>query len=103
MEIKKTISLQADVVVGGSKVATMTTYLEGDGATPVIQTVGRGGVIGYQDDGRPILSDDINAKIEEAQTAFMSEAIKEQKKYSEENGVDPALVNIYDAEKKEKK
>ena len=101
--MEKTIFLADDVKDNqGNVIVQLSTALKGDGATPIVQTVGTGatGVIGYQDDGSPILSKLSDTFIENAQQNFMAEAIKEQKKLCVENGVDPDLVNILDAEKK---
>ena len=85
----------------GNKIADLNTWLEGDGSTPVIQTMGHRnfGVIGYSDDGLPIIRRDYDHIIKKAETKFMAEAIKEQKAFCEENGVDPNLVNIINAER----
>lgn len=86
----------------GDVVAEMVTRLEGDGATPLVQTTGPAEVLGFNDDGTPIInmSEEHDKLIESAQQYFMAEAIKEQKKLCVENGVDPSLVNVIDAEKK---
>lgn len=101
--MEKTVFLSDEVKDNqGNVVASLSTALHGDGATPIVQTVGSGasGIIGYKDNGEPILSKSTDAIIENAQQNFMAEAIKEQKKLCVENGVDPDLVNILNAEKK---
>ena len=101
--MEKTIFLADNVKDNqGNIIAKLSTALRGDGATPIVQTVGTGtnGIIGYQDDGSPIFSKLPDTLIENAQQNFMAEAIKEQKKLCVENGVDPSLVNIFNAEKK---
>lgn len=80
-------------------VATMYTTLKGDGETPNVMTIG-GNPLGFNDDGSPILSEGNDEIIAQAQQNFMAEAIKEQKSLCVENGVDPDLVNILNAEKK---
>ena len=47
----------------------------------------------------PIIRKDYDHIIKKAETKFMAEAIKEQKAFCEENGVDPDLVNIINAER----
>lgn len=85
----------------GLVIARFQTYLRGDGSTPVIQTSGgNNGVIGYDDSGSPIMGIEEDKLIENETRKFMAEAIKEQKKLCVENGVDPDLVNIINAEKK---
>ncbi len=85
----------------GTVIAELTTYLEGDGSTPIIQTVGGGStVIGYNDDGTVILSHDTDILIDAAKQKFMAQAIKHQKELCIENGVDPDLVNIINSERK---
>lgn len=87
-----------------NEVAIIETYLRGDGATPVIQAMGSIGsnIIGYKDDGEPIIDANEDAAIEAAKKKLMASAIKEQKKLCVENGVDPDLVNIIGLEKKER-
>ncbi len=100
--MKKTIILNDKVEDNnGLVIATLQTYLRGDGSTPVVQTSGNNnGVIGYDDNGSPIMGTEEDELIKFAQQQFMAEAIKEQKKLCVENGVDPDLVNIINAEKK---
>lgn len=101
---EKNIVLKKDVKkADGTVIAVMVSYLTGDGSTPVIQTSGAPNyhsVIGYKDDGTPIINHEDDMLIENAQKNFMVEAIQEQKKLCVENGVDPDLVNIIGAEKK---
>ena len=82
-------------------IATLQTVLEGDGSTPVVVVVGGNAtIIGYKDDGSAIVSKEIDALIENKKKTFMASAIKEQKKLCVENGVDPTLVNMINAEKR---
>lgn len=85
-----------------NELAIIETYLRGDGSTPVIQAMGGLGsnIIGYKDDGEPIIDTNEDLMIEAAKKELMAAAIKEQKKLCVENGVDPDLVNIINAEKK---
>lgn len=76
----------------------LRTVLKGDGATPVVMTLGFDKPIGFDDQGKPIYRE-IDEELEKAQQEFMAEAIKEQKKLSEANGIDPNVVNIIGAEK----
>ena len=89
----------------GALIATLETYLRGDGATPMIQAMGGSGsnIIGYKDNGEAIIDERADADIEAAKTKLMAEAIKEQKKFCIEKGVDPDLVNIINAERGAKK
>lgn len=99
--MKKEIVLTNDVKNNDDQViAKLEVYLNGDGSTPnVMMSSGR--VIGYDDDGRQIVEKPDNEMIKKAQQKFMAEAIKEQKALCVENGVDPDLVNIFDAEKRQ--
>lgn len=102
MIVKKTIGLVADIKdAKNATFARMSTYLTGDGSTPVIQTIGMGSsdVIGYNDDGSAILSHDHDDILKRSMPQFMKRAILEQKKLCEENGVDPDLVNMINAER----
>lgn len=95
------LKLVHDVKDNGRTIATFQTYLRGDGATPQITTIGGvNTIIGYNDDGSAIISREDDSLIEMERQKFRAEAIKEQKKMSVENGVDPDLVNILNAEKK---
>ena len=82
----------------GNVVATMYATLKGDGETPNIMTVG-GSPLGFNDDGTPIIPEHNDEIISQAQQKMMAAAIKEQKALCVENGVDPDLVNILNAEK----
>lgn len=85
----------------GNVIATMATTLNGDGATPSIVTLGgEGSIIGYSDDGRAIVERADDQLIKAKRQEFMSKAIEEQKKLCIENGVDPELVNIINAERR---
>lgn len=98
--MKKAVILEDEVKNNNEQtIAKMQVYLTGDGSTPNVLTMG-GMPIGYHDDGSPIIPKSSNELIENAQQNFMAEAIKEQKKLCVENGVDPDLVNILNAEKK---
>lgn len=104
IKMEKTVFLSDEVKDNqGNVIARLSTALHGDGATPIVQTVGSGAtsIIGYKDNGEPIIAKSTDSMIENAQQGFMAEAIKEQKKLCVENGVDPDLVNILNAEKKE--
>lgn len=95
MEIKKTVQLQ---YVADDKSFAMSTVLAGDGATPVVQTMGFDTPTSYKDDGTPVYTTP-DEQIKEAQKEFMAAAIAEQKSLCKENGVDPDLVNKVGAEK----
>lgn len=88
----------------GNTIAILSTNLIGDGSTPVIQTTGdTSSIIGYKDDGLPIVSQESDELIKNAQIKFMAKAIKEQKKLCVEKGVDPELVNMINAERRDVK
>ena len=95
MEIKKTVQLQ---YVADDKSFAMSTVLQGDGATPIVQTIGFDTPSEYKDDGTPVYTKPDDT-IKEAQKEFMAAAIAEQKSLCEENGVDPSLVNVVGAAK----
>ena len=101
--MEKIVVLKEDVYDNNkNKIAEMTTYLKGDGSTPVVQTIGgMDQVIGFNDNGSAILAEHDDKTIKKARKEFMSTAIKEQKELCIANGVDPDLVNIINAEKKE--
>lgn len=99
MEIKKTVQLQ---YVADDKSFAMSTVLQGDGATPIVQTMGFDTPTSYKDDGTPVYTTPDDT-IKEAQKEFMAAAIAEQKSLCKENGVDPNLVNKVGAEKTEEK
>lgn len=97
----KEVKLIQNVKNGEQIIATFQTFLRGDGATPSITTVGGyNTIIGYNDDGSAIISHDNDSLIEMERQKFRAKAIKEQKRLCVENGVDPDLVNILNAEKK---
>ena len=95
MDIKKTVNL---TYVADDKSFAMSTILKGDGATPVVQTMGFDTPSEYKDDGTPVYNKPDDT-IKEAQKEFMAAAIAEQKSLCKENGVDPSLVNVVGAEK----
>ena len=95
MDIKKTVQLQ---YVSDDKSFAMSTTLKGDGATPVVQTMGFDTPTEYKDDGTPVYTTP-DEQIKAAQKEFMAAAIAEQKSLCEENGVDPSLVNKVGAAK----
>lgn len=99
MEIKKTVQLQ---YMADDKSFAMSTILKGDGATPVVQTIGFDTPSEYKDDGTPVYNTP-DEQIKEAQKEFMAAAIAEQKSLCKENGVDPNLVNKVGAEKQTEK
>ena len=97
MEIKKTVNL---TYMADDKSFAMSTVLQGDGATPVVQTIGFDTPSEYKDDGTPIYTTP-DEQIKTAQKEFMAAAIAEQKSLCKENGVDPDLVNKVGAEKEQ--
>ena len=103
MEDDKTQQIRLQQIIrdeNGQHVAQMQTYLNGDGETPVVTTIGGiGRIEGYNDDGTPITSKADDELIVQEQKKFMAAAIKEQKALCIEKGVDPDLVNILNAEK----
>ncbi len=96
MEIKKTVNL---TYMAEDKSFAMSTTLKGDGATPIVQTIGFDTPTAYKDDGTPVYTTP-DEQIKTAQKEFMAAAISEQKSLCEENGIDPSLVNVVGAEKK---
>ena len=96
MEIKKTVNL---TYMAEDKSFAMSTILKGDGATPIVQTIGFDTPTAYKDDGTPVYTTP-DEQIKTAQKEFMAAAISEQKSLCEENGIDPSLVNVVGAEKK---
>lgn len=80
----------------GKQIAYLSTIIKGDGTTPVVQTMADFTPVGYNDDGSPIPDSDSDKLIGEAQQKFMAAAIKEQKRITEENGLDPNTVNAGD-------
>ena len=73
MDIKKTVQLQ---YVADDKSFAMSTILKGDGATPVVQTMGFDTPSEYKDDGTPVYNKPDDT-IKEAQKEFMAAAIAE--------------------------
>lgn len=101
MEFNKTVILSGNVKDDeGNVFASMRTILEGDGSTPVVMTMGRQDVVGFNDDGTPIIPKVHEERLKEAQKELQAEAIKQQKELCVENGVDPDLVNIISAERR---
>lgn len=104
MEDDQTQQIQLQKTIydeNGRHVAQMHTYLNGDGETPVVTTIGGiGRIVGYNDDGTAITTKEDDELIKSEQTKFMATAIKEQKALCIEKGVDPDLVNIINAERK---
>ena len=96
MEIKKTVNL---TYMADDKSFAMSTVLQGDGATPIVQTMGFDTPTAYKDDGTPVYTTP-DEQIKTAQKEFMAAAIAEQKSLCKENGIDPSLVNVVGAEKK---
>lgn len=88
----------------GKQLAVIQVEVKGDGSTPspMIAMMGSAGIIGFKDNGTPIVDPTVDQIINEAKKKFMAEAIKEAKKLCIENGVDPDLVNILNAEKEGK-
>ena len=100
INMQKTIILNDEVKnTDGQVFAKMRTVLNGDGATPNVMTMGVG-PIGFSDDGKPIIAQQNEDLLKEKQQEMMATAIKEQKALCVENGVDPDLVNIINAERK---
>lgn len=97
MELTKTTELTTEVTYNGKSIATLRTSLRGDGTTPIVQVIGTGNIVGFADDGTPLIDKNVDKKIAEAQTDFMAEAIKVQKQLTEENGLNPNTVNFYNA------
>lgn len=100
--MKKTVILEEDVKNNAGQVfAKMRTVLRGDGSTPNVMSMGMSTPIGFNDDGTAILPEQEDEVLKIHQTQMMAAAIKEQKKLCIENGVDPELVNIINAERGE--
>ncbi|WP_347284063.1 hypothetical protein [Lactobacillus taiwanensis] len=100
MEFNKTVILSSNIKDDeGNVFASMRTVLEGDGSTPVIMTMGNQKVVGFKDDGTPIVPKLQEDKLKVAQKELQAEAIRQQKELCIENGVDPELVNIINAER----
>ena len=82
----------------GNVLADFSVVLNGDGATPNVQTLGRTNLIGYDDNGMPIVAKIDEEALSADQAEFMKFAIKKQKELSEANGIDPSVVNYFGAE-----
>lgn len=81
-----------------------STPLRGDGETPGwIATAAPGTekdpIVGYNDQGGPIYSDEYQESYKQGTKDFMQAIIKEQKRLTKANGGDPSVVNIIGAEK----
>lgn len=100
--IKKEIRLTEDINdMNGNVCATFQTTLKGDGSTPELMVIGgQNSIIGYTDQGLPIVDKQVDKLINDKKAEFRARAIKEQKALCVENGVDPELVNIINAERK---
>ena len=84
----------------GNVLYTISTTLLGDGATPMVQTMlGTKVPVGYSDDGMPIYKEFNEEEIMKNEQEFMAKAISLQKILSEQNGIDPNVVNMIGAEK----
>lgn len=82
----------------GNVLADFSVVLNGDGSTPNVQTLGHTNIIGYDDNGMPIVANIDDVALKEDQAEFMKAAIKKQKELSEANGIDPSVVNYFGAE-----
>ena len=82
----------------GNILADLSVVLNGDGSTPNVQTLGRTNLIGYDDNGIPIVAKVDEESLRADQAEFMKAAIKKQKELSEANGIDPSVVNYFGAE-----
>ena len=71
MEIKKTVNL---TYMSDDKSFAMSTVLQGDGATPVVQTIGFDTPTAYKDDGTPVYTTP-DEQIKTAQKEFMAAAM----------------------------
>lgn len=95
MDIKKETHLRYEYKDEKENVlARISVVITGDGTTPNVLT--QGGeqfTIGYDDYGTPVYAKVDDAKLAELQRQFMAEAIKEQKRMTAENGLDPNMVN----------
>lgn len=103
IKISKAVELTGEVTnPDGSRLCTIYCKAYGDGSTPTYTVAGGGSrqILGYRDDGSVILADNINDLIDDACAKIMAQAIKISKELCVENGVDPELVNIINAEKK---
>lgn len=103
LDMEKSIKLVEKINdLQDQQLAVIQAEVKGDGSTPspMIAMVGSAGIIGFRDNGTPIVDPTVDQIINEAKKKFMAEAIREAKKLCIENGVDPELVNIINAEKK---
>lgn len=82
----------------GKVLADLSVVLTGDGSTPNVQTLGRTNLLGYDDNGMPIVANINEEALKADQAEFMKFAIKKQKELSEANGIDPSVVNYFGAE-----
>lgn len=96
--IEETILKAEHVDDDGRVLAVMSVTLEGDGSTPNVQTSGKTNIIGYSDDGMPIIANLDEKKLASDQAEFMKAAIAKQKELTSANGIDPSVVNIIGAE-----
>ena len=102
--MKKKVVLTDEVKDSNDQlIAQMRVILNGDGSTPNVMTMGTDNPLGYNDDGTPIFPDIDDSLLKSAQQRMMAEAIKVQKQLTKENGIDPSVVNIIDAEKEQNK
>lgn len=101
----KIVTLQGKVVDEntGDALIHLRTTLTGDGSTPeTVMFGGKSTVIGYRDDGSPILNSATESERKASLKKFRARAIKEQKALTKENGIDPSVVNNYGDEDKAK-
>lgn len=96
--ISETVLKGQHVDEKGNVLADLSVVLTGDGSTPNVQTIGRTNLIGYDDNGMPIVANIDEEALKSDQAEFMKAAIKKQKELSELNGIDPAVVNYFGAE-----
>lgn len=96
--IEETVLKGQHIDENGNVLADLSVVLTGDGSTPNVQTLGRTNLIGYDDNGMPIVADIDEEALRNDQAEFMKFAIKKQKELSEANGIDPSVVNYFGAE-----
>lgn len=77
----------------GIIVAKMIGTFTGQGETPLIQTVGTGAPVGFNDDGSMRTIEYEEKAIEQAQQEFMAELIAKNKALTAINGGNPDDVN----------
>ena len=83
--MKKEVFLEQAVFDSdGRKMATLSTTLCGDGATPVIRTIGESAsdIIGYNDDGTVIISNSVNEIINCERQSLWQRRLKSKKSYA---------------------